>query len=384
MDTLFGGKIVVFGGDFRQILPVIQKGTRQDIVAASLNSSYLWSHVTVLKLTVNMRLGGIATSSTDVDTRKFAEWILDIGNGNVDESEDGVFDIKVPEDLLITDSVDPVSSLISTVYPEYLLNLSNPQYYQQRAILAPTHEVVDIINDRMMHCLEGEERSYLSSDSICASQRDTDFNSELYNTDFLNSIEVGGLPKHNLRLKVGVPVMFLRNVDQAGGMCNSTRLQVTELREIIIKAKILTGTNVGKITAISRMLIVPTDKRIPFRFQRRQYPLSVCCTMTINKSQGQSLEHVGLFLPKPVFSHGQLYVALSRPESIAGGLNRYRNVIIAVKRSRTNQKRMQEKKKKENGSGVVKLWVLMVMIIGNGLMVRGFGGDGEVVVYLGD
>ncbi|XP_071713310.1 uncharacterized protein [Rutidosis leptorrhynchoides] len=150
----------------------------------------------------------------------------DIGNGNVGESEEGVFDIEVPEDLLITDFVDPIGSMISTVYPEYLLNLSNPQYYQQRAILAPTHEVVDIINDRMMHCLEGEERSYLSWDSICASQRDTDFNSELYNIDFLNSIEVGGLPKHNLRLKVGVPVMLLRNVDQAG---EETSLATTTL-----------------------------------------------------------------------------------------------------------------------------------------------------------
>ncbi|XP_071694482.1 uncharacterized protein [Rutidosis leptorrhynchoides] len=163
----------------------------------------------LFSLTVNMRLGGLGASSTDADTRKFAEWILEIGNGNVGESEDGVFDIEIPQDLLITDSVDPIGSMISTIYPEYLLNLANLQYYQQRVILAPTHEVVDIINDRMMHCLEGEERSYLSSDSICASQRDTDFNSELYNTDFLNSIEVGGLPKHNLRLKVGVPVMLL-------------------------------------------------------------------------------------------------------------------------------------------------------------------------------
>ncbi|XP_071728730.1 ATP-dependent DNA helicase PIF1-like [Rutidosis leptorrhynchoides] len=252
MDTLFGGKIVVFGGDFRQILPIIQKGTRQDRVAASLNSSYLWDYVTVLKLTVNMRLGGLGASSIDADTRKFAEWMLEIGNGNVGESEDRVFDIEIPQDLLITDSVDPISSMISTIYPEYLLNLANPHYYQQRAILAPTHEVVDIINDRMMHCMEGEERSYLSSDSICASQRDTDFNSELYNTDFLNSIEVGGLPKHNLRLKVSVPVMLLRNVDQAGGLCNGTRLQVIELGERMIKAKILTGSNVGKITAISQ------------------------------------------------------------------------------------------------------------------------------------
>ncbi|XP_071712668.1 uncharacterized protein [Rutidosis leptorrhynchoides] len=211
MDTLFRGKTVVFGGDFRQILPVIQKGKREDIVDASLNSSYLWDYVTVLKLTVNMRLCGI---ETDANTRSFAQWILDIGNGDVGDSEDEVFDIEIPQDLLITDLDDPIGSIISTIYPDYLFNLGNPEYYQQRAILAPTHEVVNIINDRMMMCLEGEERSYLSSDSICAYQRDVDFNNELYTTDFLNSIEVGGLPKRNMRLKIGVPFMLLRNIDQ--------------------------------------------------------------------------------------------------------------------------------------------------------------------------
>ncbi|XP_071687944.1 uncharacterized protein [Rutidosis leptorrhynchoides] len=175
MDTPFGGKPIVFGGDFRQILPVIQKGRRKDIVDASLNSSYLWDYVTILKLTVNMRLCGI---ETDVDTRSFAQWILDIGNSDVGESEDEVIDIEIPQDLLITDVDDPIGSMISTIYPDYFLNL-------------------------------GEEGSYLSSDSICASQRDAGFNNELYTIDFLNSIEVGGLPKHNLRLKFGVPVMLL-------------------------------------------------------------------------------------------------------------------------------------------------------------------------------
>ncbi|XP_071694933.1 uncharacterized protein [Rutidosis leptorrhynchoides] len=78
-------KTVVFGGDFRQILPIIQKGKREDIVDASLNSSYLWDYVTVLKLTVNMRLCGI---ETDADTRSFVQWILDIGIGDVGEYED--------------------------------------------------------------------------------------------------------------------------------------------------------------------------------------------------------------------------------------------------------------------------------------------------------
>nr|XP_043614440.1 uncharacterized protein LOC122586518 [Erigeron canadensis] len=55
-DKVFRGKVVVFGGDFKQILPVITKRTRSMIVNASLNSSYIWHHCIVLKLTVNMRL----------------------------------------------------------------------------------------------------------------------------------------------------------------------------------------------------------------------------------------------------------------------------------------------------------------------------------------
>ncbi|XP_071719224.1 uncharacterized protein [Rutidosis leptorrhynchoides] len=155
MDTPFGGKIVVFGGDFRQILPVITRGTREQIVGASLNSSYLWDHVTVLTLTVNIiRLSTVGSGESEEENQRkveeiqnFADWLLSIGNGTMNPTEDGISEIEMPEDVLINDVEDPIGSIINSIYPQFLENLGNPEYYQQRAILAPTHEIVNIINE---------------------------------------------------------------------------------------------------------------------------------------------------------------------------------------------------------------------------------------------
>ena len=67
----------------------------------------------------------------------------------------------------------------------------------------------------------------------------------------------------------------------------------------------------GSEVFIPRIDFIPKTE-LPFEFKRRQFPVRVCYAMTINKSQGQSMKYVGLYLPEPVFTHGQLYVGLSR------------------------------------------------------------------------
>ncbi|CAJ2662661.1 unnamed protein product [Trifolium pratense] len=198
----FGGITVVLGGDFRQILPVIRRGSRQDIVSSAINSSKLWAHCTVMRLNVNMRLGASSIPAEQKEIADFGKWILSIGDGDDNADGDGQSNIKVPEDLLITDTTNPLMSLVDFVYPNFLDNINNPQFFQERGILAPTLESVEYVNDYLMSLIPGDEREFLSSDSCVRSDENSEIQGDWFTTEFLNDIKVSGIPNHKLKLKV--------------------------------------------------------------------------------------------------------------------------------------------------------------------------------------
>jgi ATP-dependent DNA helicase PIF1 len=118
-------------------------------------------------------------------------------------------------------------------------------------------------------------------------------------------------PSHT---QVGCPIILLRNLSPRQGLANGTRLIVVELGRHVIKAKIMTGSDdhIGKVVFIPRIPMIPSDPQLPIVFKRLQFPIRPAFAMSINKAQGQTFSTVGVFLPQSCFTHGQLYVAMSR------------------------------------------------------------------------
>lgn len=165
-----------------------------------------------------------------------------------------------------------------------------------------------------IHLLQKYE--YRSWDKVDPTAGDTLFSN--IPEESLNQLQPSGLPPHRLLLKVGAPIILIRNLKKEDGLMNGTRLIVRQVQSRVIEAEIVTGSHAGKVALIPRINMTSSDDTVPFALKRRQFPIKLAFAMRINKSQGQTFDRVGLYLAHSCFSHGQLYVAMSRVGSEAG------------------------------------------------------------------
>jgi len=186
----------------------------------------------------------------------------------------------------------------------------------QRSILAPKNTNVDEVNNAILESLSKELHMYVNANSLTPTEEGASAIAgvsmdSLYPVEFLNTLQFGGIANHKLELKVGVPILLLRNLNQSIGLCNGTRLIVKRLGQRVIEAEIITRNNVDKRVFIPHIIMSPSGTNWPFVLRRRQFPVPVAFAITINKSQGQTLDNIGVYFPSSVYSHGQLYVVIS-------------------------------------------------------------------------
>jgi len=218
-DLPFGGKVMVFGGDFRQVLPVVPRGTRAQICDATLLQSYIWDDIKIVRLKQNMR------ARNDV---WFSEFLLRIGDGTEKTFPNNCVDL--PDDIMLEYNDDQsIDTLIDHVFPDLAKNCTSVSYMRERAILSTRNEYVDSLNAMMIGKFPGNEKIYYSHDSV------DDDSTNNYPLDFLNSITPNGLP----------PVILLRNLDPHNGLCNGTRLIVKAFEDNAIDCEIVNGQYAG-------------------------------------------------------------------------------------------------------------------------------------------
>ena len=180
--------------------------------------------------------------------------------------------------------------------------MTNREYLAERAIMSSTNDTIHERNFKFMEKLPGNMEISYSRDS-CVEDDDV----TLYDAEFLNRVNVSGIPPHRLPLKKGACIILIKNLDLKNGHCNGTRYIILEMNPNVIKAQKLSGES-NSIILIPRIPMISKDSSFPIPFKRVQFPVLPAYYLTINRAQGQTLIRGGLYLPRSVFCHGHLYV----------------------------------------------------------------------------
>ena len=171
--------VVVFGGDFKQILPVIVKGLCAQIVGACIQHSYLWHSIEVLHLTQNMRLN----TGNQVEC-EFAEWQLRVGHGHFTDLDSR--DITLPDHFWCAENT--VQSLIDTIYPGVSTTPQPDEYFADHTILCSKNDDVHDLNKKILDTFSGHEKVYFSADSIPPGEGNGKQGDLMYLVEYLNTI----------------------------------------------------------------------------------------------------------------------------------------------------------------------------------------------------
>jgi hypothetical protein len=321
------GRLFLLSGDPRQCPPVVEDGgDREDIVPLSVQLSYLADaqrfpfHIQHCHLTINERVR--QAPDPHGDAQHWASFLLTLGEGRLEPFERDY--VQLPACIMFPNGASPlllchfVFGNVAQRLQDLGLTPAYARWVAEGALLAPTNEVARELSSTMSSRLLGGNAVTLRSvDGLQDPYADPDNN---YADDVLNLHQPNGFPPHKLELRVGDVVTIVRNLD--GVLKNGVRAIVMDVFPNMLRIMVASGKEetIGTVHLLPRIKLIDDclETGLPVAMFRIQFPVTLAWAMTINKAQGQTMKRVGLYLRTQCFSHGQLYVALSRSPSIHG------------------------------------------------------------------
>jgi len=201
--------------------------------------------------------------------------------------------IQVPQSMVCAS----LNGFINRIYPGIgNSRAQDDQYFLDCIILCPRNDEVYDINEAILQQFNPNAEVYMLRSMNSVSEEDGMHHT--YPAEFLQQLNASGLPPALLCLKVGSPVILLRNLDPGEGLCNGTRMVVLNVRRKVLQCRIISKDRRfrGKVVLIPRIRLSPNVETLPVSLKRLQFPVRLAFAITINKSQGQSVEHVGINL----------------------------------------------------------------------------------------
>nr|GEW91589.1 DNA helicase [Tanacetum cinerariifolium] len=176
--------------------------------------------------------------------QRFSSWLLNSGDGNIglpDETDsENCSIVQISEELCIPDNDNTIHQLINFICSDQTFQTPSAEDLQKKVIVCPKNKTADMINTHILSLLNHERRVYLSSDEATPHGNDGGETELLYPNEYLNTLNFARLPPHRLELKIGAPIILLRNLNLKGGLCNGTRMTVIQLLSKVIEARIIT------------------------------------------------------------------------------------------------------------------------------------------------
>jgi PIF1-like helicase len=313
----FGGTIIIFTGDERQIMPVMGRHVdplgEEQAAATFFFSNYAdWNMTHPCYLTQNMRLDPRDTNFLRVQAMIGEDRIKHVPLPD-DPNHKLTRYVRIARKYLRTNEPE----FISEVFPPAIFNSAEPMAITKHVILASRNDAVDRLNTACTKLMPADSpsRTYLSTNVAGEHDRYNPENA-IYSAQNMQNTNNADIPHHSLTLTVGMPVMYMQNTDVSNGLANGAMMVVTRLDSDIVWC--LVNSRHG----VLETPIIPTefefDNNNGYRFKRTQLPLRVAFAVTIHRSQGGTYNKVGLHSIHQIWYHGGLFVAFTRCTTEAG------------------------------------------------------------------